>query len=184
MKLETPEIRGVISEIFNKILSSNFDTQFSIELKRFVKFLYNKSFSYFIGDKVFTSELIEPSYQYDDTGKYDVTLIAMDTISRCRTSVTKKVEVVPNMNCGLKFPNAFTPELIKDRIFLPGYIEGIQDKGYDLKIYNRWGQLLFETEYRNIGWDGIYKGDMCKQDVYVYQCKALCENGNSHRPAP
>lgn len=131
----------------------------------------------FIGDKVFTSELIEPSYQYDDTGKYDVTLIAMDTISRCRTSVTKKVEVVPNMNCGLKFPNAFTPELIKDRIFLPGYIEGIQDKGYDLKIYNRWGQLLFETEYRNIGWDGIYKGDMCKQDVYVYQCKALCENG-------
>jgi len=131
----------------------------------------------FIGDQVYTSEEVNPTYSYDEVGKYQVTLIGLDTITRCRDTTIKKLEVTPNPNCGLKFPNAFTPEDIKDNHFLPGYIIGIKDSGYDLKIFNRWGQLLFETNSKTGSWDGIYNNTICKQDVYVYHCKAVCENG-------
>ena len=77
----------------------------------------------------------------------------------------------------MKFPNAFTPDELKDNSFLPGYIVGIKDNGYDLKIYNRCGQLLFETQEKTGSWNGFYNGQVCKQDVYVYHCKAVCENG-------
>jgi gliding motility-associated-like protein len=131
----------------------------------------------FIGDQVYTSEEVNPKYSYDEVGKYQVTLIGLDTITRCRDTITKKLEVTPNPNCGLKFPNAFTPEDIKDNHFLPGYIIGIKDSGYDLKIFNRWGQLLYETNSKTGSWDGVYNNAVCKQDVYVYHCKAVCENG-------
>jgi len=131
----------------------------------------------FVGDDVYTSQEINPNYSYDDIGRYNVSLIGMDTITRCRDTVTKKLEVTPNPLCGLKFPNAFTPDELKDNSFLPGYIVGIKDNGYDLKIYNRWGQLLFETQEKTGSWNGFYNGQVCKQDVYVYHCKAVCENG-------
>ena len=131
----------------------------------------------FVGDDVYTSQEINPNYSYDDIGKYNVSLIGMDTITKCRDTVTKKLEVTPNPLCGLKFPNAFTPDDIKDNNFLPGYIVGIKDSGYDLKVYNRWGQLLFETQEKTGHWDGFYNGQVCKQDVYVYHCRAVCENG-------
>ena len=51
------------------------------------------------------------------------------------------------------------------------------DKDYNLKIFNRWWQLLWETNSRSDKWDGTYKGDVCKQDVYVYHSTATCANG-------
>lgn len=131
----------------------------------------------FVGDDVYTSQVIHPTYSYDDMGRYNVSLIGMDTITKCRDTVTKKLEVTPNPLCGLKFPNAFTPDQMTDDHFLPGYIVGIKDSGYNLKVYNRWGQLLFETQDKTGSWDGFYNGQVCKQDVYVYHCSAVCENG-------
>jgi len=131
----------------------------------------------FVGDQVYTSEEVNPVYSYDEMGNYQISLIGLDTVTRCRDTITKKLEVTPNPICGLKFPNAFTPEDLKDNHFLPGYIVGIKDSGYDLKIYNRWGQLLFETTSKTGSWDGVYNNAVCKQDVYVYHCKAVCENG-------
>ena len=131
----------------------------------------------FIGDEVYTSLTVNSIYSYEEIGKYAVSLIGMDTITHCRDTVVRRLEVTPNPLCNLKFPNAFTPDAPKDNHFLPGYIVGIKDSGYDLQIFNRWGQLLFETNSKSGKWDGTYKGEVCKQDVYVYHCKAVCENG-------
>jgi gliding motility-associated-like protein len=131
----------------------------------------------FVGDQVYTSTLVNPTDKYDEIGNYYVNLIGMDTITHCRDTATKKLEVRPNPKCGLEFPNAFTPDAIKDNHFLPGYIVGIKDSGYDLQLFNRWGQLLFETNSKSGKWDGTFNGAACKQDVYVYHCKAVCENG-------
>jgi gliding motility-associated-like protein len=38
-----------------------------------------------------------------------------------------------------------------------------------MRIYNRWGELVFESLDINTGWDGYYRGQLSQQDVYIYQ---------------
>jgi gliding motility-associated-like protein len=39
---------------------------------------------------------------------------------------------------------------------------------YDLRIYNRWGQVIFRTQDSDAGWDGTSEGVECPQDGYIY----------------
>ena len=43
-----------------------------------------------------------------------------------------------------------------------------------LKIYNRWGELVFETDKQNVGWDGTYKGKLVDPAVFVYHLSVIC----------
>lgn len=63
-------------------------------------------------------------------------------------------------------PNAFTPERngLND-VFLPNS-GGM--KSYEMLIYNRWGEKLFETPNNEIGWDGTYLGKPVPEGIYVY----------------
>ena len=66
-------------------------------------------------------------------------------------------------------PNAFTPngDGLNDE-FKPVQRYDLV-KTYRLFIYNRWGQLIFETSDINQGWDGTYKGKPAEQGTYVYK---------------
>jgi gliding motility-associated-like protein len=46
-------------------------------------------------------------------------------------------------------------------------------KAYNLKIFNRWGEKLYETDDLNKGWNGKYNGTDCMQGVYVYKVEVL-----------
>jgi len=59
-------------------------------------------------------------------------------------------------------------------VFLP-LTRGVTQ--FEMIIFNRWGQLLFETHDATIGWDGYYQGKLCEQDVYMYKLTAVLENG-------
>jgi gliding motility-associated-like protein len=77
----------------------------------------------------------------------------------------------------LYIPNTFTPnhDGLNDRFL--AYGDGIMT--FDMKIFNRWGELIFETSDPTWGWDGQYKGTMVENDVYVYVIKfsSLCTGG-------
>ena len=66
-------------------------------------------------------------------------------------------------------PNAFTPngDGLND-VFAPvpryDYV-----KNYQISIYNRWGELIFQSKELNHGWDGIYKGKPAMTGTYVYR---------------
>ncbi len=64
-------------------------------------------------------------------------------------------------------PNSFTPDSdgFNDK-FIP-VAENLED--YTLYIFNRWGQLLFETNQLHEGWDGMYNGMKCPIDSYVWR---------------
>jgi gliding motility-associated-like protein len=48
----------------------------------------------------------------------------------------------------------------------------------EMKIFNRWGELMYSCKGKVCdGWNGYYKGKLCKQDVYVYNIKARLANG-------
>jgi len=71
--------------------------------------------------------------------------------------------------CGTEiwFPNAFSPDnnSINER-FKP-VILGILNT-YKILIYNRWGQLLYESNDAYSGWDGTFQGSLCANGQYVY----------------
>ena len=68
-------------------------------------------------------------------------------------------------------PNAFTPgntDGINDKLMVYG--EGI--KKLHFTVYDRWGELLFESNRQDIGWDGSYKGKILGPGVYIYYVEA------------
>ena len=72
-----------------------------------------------------------------------------------------------NCNCYLYFPNAFTPDG-NDLNECFGAVYDCEFETYHLYIYNRWGELLFETNNPTICWDGKYKNETVTSDVYVW----------------
>lgn len=130
----------------------------------------------FIGDGVYTENAYNTTYEYDEVGDFMVSLMVVENTWGCKNVIAKPLKVVPNPNCGLTFPNAFTPDLSENNTFYPVFKTGVLETGYELRVYNRWGTLLWSTEDLEGQWDGVYKGSISKQDVYVYHCKAVCED--------
>lgn len=74
-------------------------------------------------------------------------------------------------------PNAFSPngDGINDLILVEG--EGIV--ALNFKIYNRWGEVVFETSDQSVGWDGVYKGVAQEMEVYTYFVDATFIDGEN-----
>lgn len=98
------------------------------------------------------------------------TLVVEDTVG-C-TEKTTMVEVVVVDDIKIAMPEVFTPNSddVNDLLFVRGW--NIKELVY-FKIFNRWGELIFETENINEGWDGTYKGEPQNMDSYAYVIKAL-----------
>jgi gliding motility-associated-like protein len=83
----------------------------------------------------------------------------------------------------LLIPNAFSPSLsgpggtvAGNDVFIP-LMRGVTD--FHMWVFNRWGEMLFESTNAESGWDGYYKGKLCQQDVYVYKITAKYANGQT-----
>ncbi|MBV8255666.1 MAG: PKD domain-containing protein [Chitinophaga sp.] len=84
-------------------------------------------------------------------------------------------------NANIFIPNSFSPNKdgMNDIFYIRG--RGAQEVK-SLKIYNRWGQLVFErynfsTDDISKGWDGTLKGQPLPPDVYVYLAEVVCDKG-------
>ena len=66
-------------------------------------------------------------------------------------------------------PNAFTPngDGLNDVFGVIPRLDYVNQ--YRISIFNRWGQLLFESSDLNQGWDGTYQGEACPAGAYVYR---------------
>jgi len=52
-------------------------------------------------------------------------------------------------------------------------IKGLYIKRYNIKIFNRWGEKVFESNDMNVDWDGYYKGELCQMGAYIWIIKAI-----------
>ena len=132
-----------------------------------------------------TSTEFEPQHFYQQEGTYDISLIAYST-DGC-TDTTRRESLVQARTGGrLLIPNAFTPDPLGSSggrvgnglndVFLP-LTQGVAE--FEMFIFNRWGELLFRSDDKTIGWDGYFRGRLCAQDVYVYKLNLVFENGES-----
>jgi len=130
-----------------------------------------------------------PEHTYQEAGIYTITLIA-DNEFGCADTFSVESAVTAISSGSLKFPTAFIPNIggssggnydpktLDNSIFFPIF-EGVVD--YHLLIFNRWGEIVFESKDVLIGWDGYYRGTetMCAQDVYIWKVTGKYVNGKT-----
>ncbi|MEI6817235.1 MAG: choice-of-anchor L domain-containing protein [Bacteroidota bacterium] len=116
----------------------------------------------------------QPSFNHaypDTAGLYRVTLVAFNDMG-CPDTIT--ANVIFKNQYSLFIPTAFHPGDVLNPTF------GVYSNGISsmyLAIFDRWGELLFETEDISNQWDGTRNGDIMKQDVYIWQLKAILKSG-------
>ncbi|MBK7149222.1 MAG: PKD domain-containing protein [Bacteroidetes bacterium] len=91
------------------------------------------------------------------------TIMATDTLG-CEGSAT--VFVLVNPEHIVFVPNVFTPNSDGTNDIFYAYSKAV--KQFNLRLFNRWGELVFESNNLNDGWDGTYKGELQPNGVYVY----------------
>jgi gliding motility-associated-like protein len=66
-------------------------------------------------------------------------------------------------------PNSFTPDGDEfNNMFEPVFYSGFDPQSYTLLIYDRWGEILFESHNVEQGWNGTYHDGIVKEGTYVW----------------
>lgn len=134
-----------------------------------------------------TSTAFSPYHFYESLGWHSVTLVANNEWN-CPDTFRVDQAVKGNIDSRISFPNAFTPntsgstggywsvdDMFSNDIFFPLY-KGVDE--FQMQIFNKWGELLFESTDVRQGWDGYYRGELCQQDVYVWRVKVKFLDGS------
>jgi len=127
-----------------------------------------------------TSTQRNPQVTFADTGVYKVSLTTVNATG-CDSTETRIVRITGTPG-QLYLPNAFLPSSATTdlRVFMA---KGSGIKTWQLKIFNTYGQLVWETTKLDAagapveGWDGTFKGVPAPQGVYVWQASATFING-------
>lgn len=120
------------------------------------------------GDNNYSTE-ISPTYIYPEISKaYTITLIASDIDSVCSDEYSRTLIVQDEILFFI--PNAFTPDGSgKNDLFSPQFISGIDVYNFKLQIFNRWGEIVFESNDPTFAWNGKYAGEPVQQGVYIWK---------------
>lgn len=129
------------------------------------------SYLWNFGDGSSNSSVVNPSHQFPDveSQKYIVTLVAYNALG-CPDTIRKVIEVTEELI--FYVPNTFTPDDDEfNQGFKPIFTSGYDPSDYGLYIFNRWGELIFESHNAEIGWDGTYasKGAICQDGTYTWK---------------
>ena len=83
-------------------------------------------------------------------------------------SFTVSLELCPNEI--FYIPNAFTPDGDeKNNTFKPIITSGVDLFNYNFVIYNRWGEVIWESNNPDYGWDGTYNNIICQDGLYTWK---------------
>ncbi|WP_430936054.1 PKD domain-containing protein [Saccharicrinis sp. 156] len=133
-----------------------------------------------------TSTDENPVYNYTSAGNFDITLDAENEFG-CTNSYIQYQAVTAKEGGEITFPNAFTPNTSgpgdgrydrtdnNNYIFHPAIQKGVVE--YKLQIFTRWGQLVFESEDIEVGWNGYHKKQLCSQGVYIWKVSCRFSTG-------
>lgn len=116
-----------------------------------------------------TTEAFDPnsstSHTYNgDLNKYKIKLVIYNA-GGCKDSAEK--EICFRDTVIVFVPTAFTPDNDNFNDQFTAVASGARK--FNLSIYNRWGEKIFESEDPNQAWDGTYKGKPCAEGVYAYR---------------
>jgi gliding motility-associated-like protein len=100
-------------------------------------------------------------------GTYWITLTATNNAG-CTDTVTHPITLTEELI--FYVPNTFTPDADKfNEKFQPVFTAGFDPYDYTLLIYDRYGEIIFESHNAKVGWDGTYGGHIAQDGVYIWQ---------------
>lgn len=127
------------------------------------------SFEWNFGDYSPHSTEFDPSHTYPEVGNenYSVTLYAYSA-GGCDSWITK--EIVVDDIIMFFIPNIFTPDGDQyNETFKPVMASGVDPYDYHLTVFNRWGEIVFESYDYHYGWDGSYgSGGLVEDGTYIW----------------
>lgn len=116
-----------------------------------------------------TSTEVGPSHVFEVGNEgVDVILYAFSSLG-CSDSTSFYIGFDPGLVYYI--PNTFSPDGDQfNQTFLPIFTYGIDPYNYQMLIYNRWGEIIFESLHPEIGWDGSYgaQGNPAQNGTYTY----------------
>lgn len=125
----------------------------------------------FVTDLQYTSYAIDTVFQFpqDGPGNYEVTLKVTNKIG-CENSITKTV-IIDDVFL-FYIPTGFTPngDDLNDTFNVIG--EGLDLTNFKMTIFNKWGELIFESTNPDNGWDGTQNGSIVPNGVYIWKIDA------------
>jgi gliding motility-associated-like protein len=131
-------------------------------------------YTWFFGDGDSTDKQSSDTvvYQYQNTGTFNACLVAYNQY-QCADTTCQDVQSL--INPLLDVPNAFTPGRFGENSIIT--VKGFGIVSMNWKIYNRWGQLVFQSNSPYLGWDGNYNGKPQPIGVYAYTLDATFDDG-------
>jgi len=111
------------------------------------------------------------SYTWNQDGIFQFQVVRWDNgcVSNPQNFVVT-IELCPNEI--FYIPNAFTPNGDeKNNVFKPIITSGVDIYNYSFYIYNRWGEVIWESRDSHTGWDGTFNNIMCQDGVYNWKMR-------------
>jgi gliding motility-associated-like protein len=115
-------------------------------------------------------------FEFMEAGTYNVELTVINEFG-CESTIIYPYDVLPVQN--IYVPNTFTPDgdAVNDFFYVDGI--GLNREHFDLYIFNRWGDLIWEAHNPDLKWDGKHNNELVQQDVYVWLLKTRDIDGKT-----
>ncbi|MGV3609763.1 MAG: Ig-like domain-containing protein [Fluviicola sp.] len=126
-----------------------------------------------------TSTQTSPTHTYEnEPGVYHIVLHATNAAG-CEDIAVAVVSVIDELI--FYVPNSFTPDGDEfNNVFFPVFSSGFDGQNYTLLIFDRWGEVIFESHNVEVGWDGTYIGQLCKEGTYTWKILIKERNKDKH----
>ena len=136
----------------------------------------NISYQWNFGDGTIIENLNNINHTYQFSGEYDVSLISLNEFG-CVDTIIYQIIIDPG-GFDLFIPNTFTPNNDEhNELFV---IKGRYIIDFNIKIFNRWGKKIFESDNIEKYWDGRFKGKLVQEEKYTYLVTVLDINSDTH----
>lgn len=121
-----------------------------------------------------------PNFNFPEgiTGQYPITLV-VTTAGGCVDTIVNYLQV--NTDIIFYAPNVFTPDGDQFNQNWKFYAEGIDIYNFDLFIFNRWGELIWESHDPSATWDGTYGGKILQDGTYTWRANVKDLNSDEKK---
>ena len=129
-----------------------------------------------------TSVATNPSHTYPGTpASYTIQLIAFSPFGCTDTAYAT---VVVEEELIFYVPNTFTPDDDEfNQTFNPVFSSGFDPYDFNMLIFDRWGEVIFETNNAEIGWDGTYHGKLVQEGTYTWKIEFKTSKNDARKIA-
>ncbi len=121
-----------------------------------------------------------PSFSFPEgfTGEYPIRLV-VTTDGGCIDTIVNILQV--NTDIIFYAPNVFTPDGDEHNQNWKFYVDGIDIYNFDLFIFNRWGEIIWESHDPSVYWDGTYDGKILQDGTYTWKASVKDLNSDNKK---